>query len=37
VFDRYVARVSPIRVYVRPEKVPLLLKLFGWLLPLFMR
>jgi predicted Zn-dependent peptidase len=35
-FDRYVARVKPVHVHVRPEKVPILLKLFGWLLPLFM-
>jgi predicted Zn-dependent peptidase len=35
-YDRYVARVTPVRVYVQPEKVPILIRLFGWLAPLFM-
>ena len=37
VYRRYVASVRPIRVYLQPEKVPIMLTLFGWLLPLFMR
>jgi len=36
-FDRYVARVKPVRIYVQPEKVPILIWLFGWLYPLVMR
>jgi zinc protease len=36
-FDRYVGRVEPVRVYVQPEKVPILIRLFGWLAPLFIR
>jgi zinc protease len=35
-FERYVASVEPVRIYVQPEKVPILIRLFGWLFPLFM-
>ena len=34
-FDRYIGGASPVRVYIEPEKIPLLVKMFGWLLPLF--
>jgi zinc protease len=34
-FDRYIGGVSPVRVYIEPERIPLLVKMFGWLLPLF--
>ena len=37
VFDRYVASAKPVAVYIQPEKVPVLLKLFGWALPVVMR
>jgi len=37
VFQRYVASPKPVTVYVQPEKVPILLRLFGWLLPVVMR
>ena len=37
VFDRYVASARPVAVYIQPEKVPVMLELFGWLLPLVMR
>jgi zinc protease len=37
VFDRYVTNAKPVAVYIQPEKVPVLLQLFGWLLPLVMR
>ncbi|HEY2954150.1 MAG TPA: pitrilysin family protein [Candidatus Eisenbacteria bacterium] len=37
VFQRYVAGARPVRVYVQPEKVPVLIRLFGWLAPLVMR
>jgi zinc protease len=37
VFDRYVRTQKPVAVYIQPEKVPLLLKLFGWALPVVMR
>ena len=37
VFDRYVANARPVAVYIQPEKVPVMLQLFGWLLPLVMR
>ncbi len=33
-YGRYVGSRRPIRLYVRPEKVPLLVRLFGWLYPL---
>lgn len=35
VFREYVAEAEPVRVYLQPNKVPLLVKLFGWLYPLF--
>jgi zinc protease len=31
----YVAEASKIRVYVKPERVPALIRMFGWLYPLF--
>ena len=37
VFDRYVGGARPVAVYIQPEKVPVMLQLFGWLLPLVMR
>lgn len=37
VFDRYVLRATPTRVHIRPQRVPLLLRLFGWLYPLVAR
>ena len=33
-FERYVTDATPIRVYIRPERVPLWIRLFGWLYPL---
>jgi zinc protease len=35
VFRKYVAEAKPIRVYLQPNKVPLSVRLFGWLYPLF--
>lgn len=35
VFEKYVLEASPARIYVTPERVPLLVRLFGWLYPLF--
>jgi len=37
VFERYVVQASPAHVYARPEHVPVLLWLFGWLYPLVSR
>jgi zinc protease len=37
VFDRYVTNARPVAVYIQPEKVPIMLQLFGWMLPLVMR
>jgi zinc protease len=37
VYDRYVANARPVAVFIQPEKVPVMLQLFGWLLPLVMR
>jgi zinc protease len=37
VFRKYVTEAEPIRVYLRPEKVPLYVRLFGWLYPLVSR
>jgi hypothetical protein len=31
-----VAHARPVHVYVQPEHVPIMLRLFGWMLPLFM-
>jgi zinc protease len=36
-FEKYVARGRPIRVYIRPKHVPLLVSMFGWLYPLVNR
>lgn len=36
-FEKYVARGRPIRVYIRPKHVPLIVNLFGWLYPLVKR
>ncbi len=33
-FDTYVGGATPVRVWVRPERIPLLVRLFGWLYPL---
>ncbi len=37
VFRTYVVEARPIRVYLRPEKIPLYVRLFGWLYPLVNR
>jgi zinc protease len=37
VFRRYIAGRKPVRLYVRPERVPLLVRLFGWVVPLVRR
>jgi zinc protease len=34
VFRRYVAEPEPVRLYLEPERVPLWIRLFGWLYPL---
>ena len=34
-FDRYIGEASPVRIYIEPERIPLLVRMFGWLLPLF--
>lgn len=34
---KYVAEAKPVRLYLRPEHVPLVVRLFGWLYPLFGR
>jgi predicted Zn-dependent peptidase len=36
-FEKYVTRGRPIRIYVRPRHVPLLVHMFGWLYPLVSR
>ena len=36
-FEKYIARARPFRAYVRPKHVPLLVNLFGWLIPLVRR
>ncbi|RMG44321.1 MAG: insulinase family protein, partial [Acidobacteria bacterium] len=36
-FERYVAPGPRARLYLRPRHVPLLVRLFGWLYPLFQR
>jgi zinc protease len=33
-FRRYILDAKPVKVYVRPERVPLHVRLFGWLYPL---
>ena len=33
VFLRYVAEVEPVKLYVKPRRVPLVVKMFGWLYP----
>ena len=33
-YRRYVGSPEPIRLYIRPEKVPVLVRLFGWMYPL---
>ena len=33
-WQRYVADRPGVRLYVKPEKVPLWIRLFGWLYPL---
>ena len=35
VFHRYIVEGKPVRIYVRPESVPLYVRLFGWLYPVF--
>jgi predicted Zn-dependent peptidase len=35
VFRAYLLDARPVRVYVKPERVPLYVTLFGWLYPLF--
>jgi len=34
-FARYVAGTTPARLYIRPEKVPLGIRMFSWLYPVF--
>ena len=34
VFDKYIVHAKPVRLYISPEKVPLWVRLFGWLYPL---
>jgi zinc protease len=36
-FEKYVARGRPIRIYIRPRHVPLLVSMFGWIYPLVKR
>ncbi len=36
-FLRYVAAAEPVRIWVRPERIPLRVRLFGWLYPLVSR
>jgi len=36
-YRRYVGTPTPIRLYIRPEKVPILVRLFGWMYPLVAR
>ncbi|HKQ61501.1 MAG TPA: pitrilysin family protein [Candidatus Polarisedimenticolaceae bacterium] len=36
-YRRYVLEAKPVKLYVRPEHVPLYVRLFGWLYPLFRR
>lgn len=36
-YDKYVRSAQPFRVYIRPEHVPLLVRLFGWIYPLVSR
>ena len=33
-FRTYIAQAKPYEVYVKPRRVPLLVRLFGWLYPL---
>jgi len=35
VFRRYILDATPVKLYVKPEHVPLYVRLFGWLYPLF--
>jgi predicted Zn-dependent peptidase len=35
VFREYIAGARPVRVYMQPNHVPLLVRMFGWLYPLF--
>ena len=37
VWRRYVAEADPVRLYMKPEDVPLLVRLFGWVYPLVSR
>jgi predicted Zn-dependent peptidase len=37
VYGRYIGEAEPVRLYVKPEKVPLMVRLFGWLYPLVNR
>ncbi|HJQ99700.1 MAG TPA: hypothetical protein VJ826_15405, partial [Candidatus Polarisedimenticolaceae bacterium] len=34
-WKRYIVTGRRIRVYVKPERVPVLIRMFGWLYPLF--
>jgi predicted Zn-dependent peptidase len=34
-FHEYVRDAKPVRVYLRPNRVPIVVRLFGWLYPLF--
>lgn len=36
-FNRYFTGGKPVQIFIRPEKVPLWLRLFGWLAPLVVR
>jgi predicted Zn-dependent peptidase len=34
VFNRYISNARPVRLYIKPEHVPLWVRLFGWVYPL---
>ena len=33
-FRKYIAEPRPVRLYLKPERVPIAVRLFGWLYPL---
>jgi predicted Zn-dependent peptidase len=37
VFEKYLAQARPVRLYIKPEHVPVMVRLFGWLYPLVKR
>ena len=34
VYRRYIAEAEPTRIYLKPKRVPLWIRLFSWLYPL---